>query len=313
MAQEKKKKKRSPYKLASLVLSFGLVALILGLVLKRTSFPVLQTAGPIAAGEQQMLIKACLLMLIVVVPVLVLTFWFAIRYRESNTKATYKPDWDHNRFAEATWWAVPTLLIVALSIMTWKGTFEFDPYKPLASSEKTLKVQVVALDWRWLFIYPDHKVASINELHLPVGTPVQFDITSDAPMNSFWIPQLGGQMYAMPGMGTRLHLQADKIGEYRGSSANISGEGFSKMDFMTMATSQTDFDNWLSKANASPTLTHDKYHELAEQSMDEKVYTFGKVEHGLFGDIIGKYMGVDHHGEPLGEDHGDAESAEHHE
>jgi cytochrome o ubiquinol oxidase subunit II len=294
-----KKRRLHPHTYVIILLSAGLGALIVGLLLRRSSFPVLEAAGPIAAGQQQLLIKAFVLMLIIVVPVFVLTFWFAFRYREGNKNATYRPNWDHNPFAEGVWWTVPSLLIVALSVMTWRGTFELDPYKPLASQDDTLKVQVVALDWRWLFIYPEERVASINELRLPVGKAVQFDITADAPMNSFWIPQLGGQMYAMPGMGTRLHLQADKAGEYYGSSANISGEGFSKMNFMTIASDEQEFDNWVKETGSNRMLTRDVYEGLAQQSDDDRVQLFGKVQHGLYGDIIGKYHGINHHGDAL--------------
>lgn len=296
-----KKQRRSPYKFISLLLSAGLIALILGLLVRRSSFPVLNAAGPIAAGQQELMIKAFLLMLIIVIPVFILTFYIAFRYREANTKATYRPNWDGNRFAETVWWTVPTLLIVALSIMTWKGTFALDPYKPLAPANDTLKVQVIALDWRWLFIYPDQNIALINELRLPVNKAVQFDITADAPMNSFWIPQLGGQVYAMPGMGTRLHLQADKMGSYYGSSANISGEGFADMNFMTRVTSQKDFDAWTKDAKKSSMLTRTTYDQLAEQSKDKKVQTYGRVQYNLYSDVISKFNPQGHHSNHAGD------------
>ncbi len=292
-----KKKKRSPYKFVSLLLSAGLVALILGLLVRRSTFPVLNAAGPIAAGQQELLIKASVLMLIVVIPVLTLTFYFAFRYRESNKKATYRPNWDHSLFAEATWWTVPTLLIIALSVMTWRGTFALDPYKPLISENKTLRVQVVALDWRWLFIYPDQNVALINELRLPVDTPVRFDITADAPMNSFWVPQLGGQVYAMPGMGTRLHLKADRTGSYYGSSANISGKGFSGMNFRAEVTDEAEFDAWAKSAALEKPLTHELYAQLAKPSTDKTITSFGSPDHGLYTDIIGKFNHLNHHGQ----------------
>lgn len=292
-----KKKRRSPYKFISLLLSAGLAALILGLLIRRSSFPVLNSAGPIASGQQELLVKAFLLMLIIVLPVFALTFYFAYRYRETNKKATYRPNWDGNRFAETVWWAVPTLLIIVLSIMTWRGTFALDPYKPLAPAKDTLKVQVIALDWRWLFIYPDQNIALLNELRLPVDKAVRFDITADAPMNSFWIPQLGGQVYAMPGMGTRLHLKADRTGNYYGASANISGEGFADMNFTTKVTSRDDFDAWIKTAQQQPMLSESQYNKLAKQSTDKTVQTYGRVQHGLYADVIGKYGHLDHHGE----------------
>lgn len=243
-------------------------------------------------------------MLIVVIPVFILTFYFAFRYRETNKKATYRPNWDHNRLFETVWWVVPSLLIVALSVMTWRGTFALDPYKPLAPAKDTLKVQVIALDWRWLFIYPDQNIALINELRLPVNKAVRFDITADAPMNSFWIPQLGGQVYAMPGMGTRLHLQADRTGNFYGSSANISGEGFADMNFRTKVTSQQEFDTWANATKKGLMLTRERYDILAQPSKDKTVTAYGRVQHGLYADVIGKFHSLDHHsGEESGGGH----------
>lgn len=285
----------SPYKIASLVLSAGLVVFIVGLQVRRSSFPVLEAAGPVARAQQELLIKAFFLMLIIVIPVFTMTFGFAWRYRESN-KSTYKPDWDHSRYAETVWWAVPTLLIVVLSVMTWRSTFALDPYKPLANRQDTLHVQVIAMNWRWLFIYPDQGVASLNELYLPVNKAVQFDITSDAPMNSFWIPQLAGQVYAMPGMGTRLHLEADKTGTYIGRSANISGRGFSGMTFKTKVTDQARFNDWVSMASNQAGLTHQGYDSLSRPSTNKTVTAYGQPDHDLFEDIIGKYGHLNHHG-----------------
>lgn len=259
-----------------------------------TPIPVLQPAGPIASGERELMLTAFLLMLIVVLPVFVLAFGFAWRYRESNKKATYRPNWDHNRIIETVWWLIPSALIMVLGLMAWHGSYEYDPYKPLAPEHKTITVQVVALDWRWLFIYPEQKVASVNELHLPVHTPVKFAITADAPMNSFWIPQLGGQIYAMPGMDTTLHLQADRQGRYYGSSANMSGEGFADMHFTAIASSQTEFDSWVKSARAQPELTKARYNQLAKPTRDKTVLTYGRPADSLYATVIGKYMNMDH-------------------
>jgi len=289
-----KHKKKNRLKITAVALLAAIFAIIAGNYLWRTPIAVLEPAGPIAAGERQLMIFAFVMMLFIVIPVFVIAFGFAWRYRESNTKATYTPDWDNNRAAEITWWLIPTALIVVLAVATWHGTYKYDPYKPLASADKTLTVQVVALDWRWLFIYPEQQIASVNELHIPVNTAVQFDITADAPMNSFWIPQLGGQIYAMPGMGTKLHLQADKTGSFYGSSANISGEGFANMKFMTKATSKADFSSWAKQAAKQEPLTKTTYDKLAKQSLDTKVYTFSKPTNGLYDTIINKYMNMDH-------------------
>jgi cytochrome o ubiquinol oxidase subunit 2 len=282
--------------------SIGISVLVLlaiaGVTLAQSSIPVLQPAGTIGAGQKQLLITAFLLMLIVVVPVFILLFTIAWRYRETNKKPhTYRPNWDHNSALETVWWLIPGGLIVILALLTWRGTHQYDPYKPLAIKQDTMIVQVVALDWRWLFIYPDQQVASINELRMPVNKAVQFDITADAPMNSFWIPQLGGQVYAMPGMGARLHLDATKPGEYYGSSANISGEGFSGMNFKAIATSQQDFDNWVKRADSQPALTEQVYGRLAKPSTDKTVKTFSDPARGLYGTIMSKYMNGDHSSE----------------
>jgi cytochrome o ubiquinol oxidase subunit 2 len=174
--------------------------------------------------------------------------------------------------------------------MTWHGSYAYDPYKPLASSQKQMTIQAVALDWRWLFIYPEQKVASINYVRMPVNTPVRFEVTADAPMNSFWIPQLGGQVYAMPGMGTTLHLMADREGTFYGSSANISGKGFARMNFTATASSRSSFDAWVARSQSEPNLTQVRYAEVAMPTTDESPYTFSAPAAGLYDTIISKYM-----------------------
>lgn len=295
MARAKQKKKLRRNLLIFVFIVGATLFAALARYLYTTPMPVLQPAGPIADGQKELLIVASALMLIIVVPVFVLAFGFALRYREGNTKAKYHPNWDHSRIIETIWWLIPSALIAVLAVMTWHGTFKYDPYKPLASSQETLTVQVVALDWRWLFIYPEQQVASVNELRLPVNTPVKFEITADAPMNSFWIPQLGGQVYAMPGMGTLLHLQADREGRYYGSSANISGEGFAGMNFMTIVSSYASFTDWVESASEQPELTRQTYESLAKPSRDKDVITFGVPAENLYGTIISKYMKMDHH------------------
>jgi cytochrome o ubiquinol oxidase subunit II len=295
MARAKKYQKiRNRIIAASTLVLAALV--LLSIHLGRSSVPVLDAAGPIAAGQRDLLIWAFLLMLLIVVPVFVLAFGIARRYRETNKKATYNPNWDSSWILEAVWWLIPTALIVVLAVMTWHGTYKYDPHRPLESSKDALVVQVVALDWRWLFIYPEQQVASINELRIPANTPIQFEITADAPMNSFWIPQLGGQVYAMPGMGTRLYLMADREGSFRGSGANISGEGFSNMNFQTIATDEQEFDVWVAGARSQAPLTKVAYDQLAKQTTDEKIYTFSKPADGLYGTIISKYMNTEHAG-----------------
>jgi cytochrome o ubiquinol oxidase subunit II len=294
MARAKKYKKIRNRIIAASVLTLAALVL-LSIHLGRHTVAIFDTAGPIAAGQRDLLVWSFLLMLIIVVPVFVLTFFIAWRYREGN-KAKYTPKWDSSLALEGIWWLIPTILISVLGVMTWYGTHEYDPHRPIASNNQKLVVQVVALDWRWLFIYPEQQVASINELRIPVDRPVQFEITADAPMNSFWIPQLGGQVYAMPGMGTRLHLLASREGTYRGSSANISGEGFAKMHFETIASSQQEFDVWAAGAHSQQPLTNAVYDQIAKQTTDSKVYTYGKPADNLYATIINKYMNTEHAG-----------------
>lgn len=284
-----KHKKQLPfwrYAWPVVVIIGGLTAALIWYTQQHT-VAVLQPAGPIAAGEKSLLITATLLMLIIVVPVLVLAIYIAWRYREQN-KAPYKPNWDKNIWIEAIWWGVPTIIIVILAVMTWISTHQYDPYKPLAG-DNPVSVQVVALDWRWLFIYPDYGIATVNHLVIPEDRPIAFSITADAPMNSFWIPQLGGQVYAMTGMSTKLHLQADDPGTYYGSAANISGEGFAKMRFSVTSVTDNDFTKWIAVSKQKPTLSLAGYEQLALPSHDTTAYTFGNSEPRLYDKIMGKY------------------------
>ena len=259
--------------------------------LRRQNIAVLQPRGVVGQQERQLMNYALLLSLVVVVPVFTLLATIAWKYRASNPKAHYAPDWDNSRTLESIWWLVPTLLITILSVITWRSSHSLDPYKPLDSKVKPVTVQVVALDWKWLFIYPAQHVATVNYLELPVGTPVNFAITSDAPMNSFWIPQLGGQMYAMSGMSTELHLEADQIGTYKGLSANISGAGFAGMTFGAHAVSVPEFASWLAQAQKSPAqLSTKTYTTLARASQNNRPTTYGTVAPDLYDTIIMKYM-----------------------
>jgi cytochrome o ubiquinol oxidase subunit 2 len=283
-------------KLLILIISIVICAGTVGLAiwfLSNHNIAVLNPKGTIADQQRQLIITATLLMSIVVVPVLALTFAIAWRYREGNKKAKYSPDLDGNKFAEIAWWIVPLIIIAILASITVATSRTLDPFRSIASNKQPLKIQVIALQWKWLFIYPEQHVASINYLPIPTDRPISFDITADAPMNSFWIPQLGGQIYAMSGMSTQLHLQADQPGDYRGSSANISGEGFSSMAFTAHASSQADFDKWVTAAQKSKDqLTLDAYNELAKPSKDLKpaAYTFPAAYDGLYDTVVMKYM-----------------------
>lgn len=247
--------------------------------------------GMIALQERNLIITTTLLMLIVVIPVFVLTFFFAWKYRATNKHAKYTPDWANNETLEAIWWAIPGVIILVLAVITWKSTHELDPYKPLRSDVKPITIQVVALDWKWLFIYPELQIATVNLVEFPLGTPVNFEITADAPMNSFWIPALGGQIYAMPGMKTQLHLIATDAGSYTGTSANFSGPGFSDMKFTAKSVTQSEFLEWAyAVKSASSTLAYDEYTRLSLPSEHQPVSLYSSVAPGLYDKIIMKYM-----------------------
>ena len=252
---------------------------------------VLNPKGLIALQERDLMITVTLLMLIVVVPVFILTFVIAWRYREGNTKAKYTPDWDHNRVAEFTWWAIPCALIVVIGYITWQSSHKLDPFKPLASNVNPVTIQVVALPWKWLFIYPDQNIATVNFIEFPKNTPINFEVTSDAPMNSFWIPQLGGQIYAMAGMSTSLHLEASEAGSFAGSSANLSGAGFAGMKFVARSVESRDFDDWVAKvASTGSQLGANEYTRLAMPSENNAVAYFSPADSGLYDWVMSKYM-----------------------
>ena len=279
------KQARSSTRLAG-VLTFAMAALLSGCHLS-----VLDPKGQVAADEKSLIITATLLMLVVVIPVILLTLYFAWKYRESNTEATYTPDWSYSHRIEAVVWAVPIVIILVLGTITWKSTHELDPYKPLESSVKPITIQVVSLDWKWLFIYPDQHIATINEIQFPANTPVNFRITSDTVMNVFFIPQLGSQIYAMAGMQTQVNLIADTPGTYDGLSTNFSGAGFPDMKFTATASSQADFDAWVAKVKASPNkLGLDNYNDLAKPSQKDPVKYFSNVEPVLYAAVLDKYM-----------------------
>lgn len=255
------------------------------------NIPVLDPKGMIGVKECDLISTASLLMLIVVVPVFILTIFFAWRYRESNVKAKHTPDWAHNSIAEYCWWGVPLVIIVILAVITWKSSHELSPFVPLESNKKPVRIQVVALDWKWLFIYPEEGIATINFIQFPEQTPINFEITADAPMNSFWIPQLGGQIYAMPAMRTKLHLIADEVGVFRGASANISGKGFAGMTFTAQASSQADFEQWVqSMKSSSKQLGLKEYDQLVTPSEYNPVASYVLLQRDLFDQILMKYM-----------------------
>jgi cytochrome o ubiquinol oxidase subunit II len=259
---------------------------------------VMNPSGDIAAQQSRLILISTLLMLLIIVPVIALTVLFAWRYRKNNTAAKYEPDWDHSTRLELVIWGAPLLIIIALGLLTWISTHKLDPYRPLQRLDanrpipegtKPLEVQVVALDWKWLFIYPEQGVATVNELVTPVDVPIHFKITASNTMNSFFIPALAGQIYAMPGMQTTLHAVLNKAGVYEGFSANYSGEGFSHMRFKYQGVSNEEFEQWTKQAKAGGgTLERAEYLTLEKPSEREPARRYGTVAPDLFNAVVNR-------------------------
>jgi len=255
-------------------------------------FMLFDPKGPVAEQQQWLIIVSFAIMLIVVIPVLIMSVWFPYKYRSGNTKEEYLPNWEHSNKIELVVWTVPILIITALGILTYITSHSLDPRKPIESDQPTMVVQVVAMDWKWLFIYPEYGIATVNEMAMVVDQPVEFLITSDATMNSFFIPNLGSMIYAMSGMENRLHLMASEAGTYKGMSTNYSGFGFSGMKFNAIASDKTQFDAWVAKVKDSPkVLTDDVFKALQVKSRDVKPLYFNNPNPLLFSDIIEHYTG----------------------
>ena len=257
---------------------------------------VLHPEGDIALQQRDLIIISLGLMLLIVIPVIALTLVFAWRYRAKNKDAAYDPEWHHSTMLELVVWSAPLLIIIALGALTWVSTHKLDPFRsldrisasrPVATDVKPVTVEVVALDWKWLFFYPELGIATVNELAAPVDRPIQFKITASTVMNSFFIPSLAGQIYAMPGMETKLSAVINKTGVYDGFSANFSGDGFSGMRFKFYGMSDQDFDAWVAKARKSTdSLDRDTYLRLAEPSEREPVHFYSSVDAHLYEAIM---------------------------
>ena len=270
--------------------------LMAGLLLAGCNAVVMKPHGDIAQQQANLIVTATLLMLLIIVPVMALTLYFAYRYRQSNTEATYEPDWDHSTRLELIIWGAPLLIIIALGAITWISTHKLDPFRPLdriaegrpvAADVKPLEVYVVSMDWKWLFIYPEQGVATINEMAAPVDRPIHFRFTSTSVMNTFYVPALAGMIYTMPGMETQLHAVINKAGVYDGLSANYSGAGFSGMRFKFHGLPEEEFTRWVdgNKAGGN-TLTRADYLQLEQPSTGEPVRRFANVEPGLWSAIV---------------------------
>jgi len=252
---------------------------------------VLDPQGPIADGERLILLDALGIMLLIVVPTILATLWFAWWFRASNRAALYRPTWAYSDKLEVIVWAIPALVVLFLGGVAWIGSHQLDPTRPIQSSVRPLQVQVVSLDWRWLFIYPEQRIASINRLVIPVGTPVHFRLTSSSVMNVFFVPRIGGEIYAMNGMATQLNLLARSVGRFPGLSAQFSGDGFSDMGFNTDVVNKKKFYDFVVGASASPNqLGEAEYISLSHQSRSTEVKLFSKVASGIFDDIVSQRL-----------------------
>jgi cytochrome o ubiquinol oxidase subunit 2 len=287
--------------MSSSLLRRGLLLLTV-MLLAGCNTVVMNPSGFVAAQQGRLIVVATVLMLIIIIPVIACTIFFAWRYRKSNTAATYDPEWNHSTQLELLIWGAPLLIIIALGLVTWISTHTLDPYRPLQrldaeraipAGAKTLVVEVVALDWKWLFIYPEQGIATVNELVVPVDVPVRFKITASTVMNSFYIPALAGQIYAMPGMETKLHAVINQAGVYDGFSANYSGAGFSDMRFKFHGVSPTAFADWVKAAKTGGgALQRAEYLLLEQPSVRAPVSRYGSVAPNLYDAILNRCVGA---------------------
>lgn len=257
-------------------------------------YVVLNPKGPVAQTQYDLIMISVFLCSIIFIPVVALTFFIVYRYRDKpNNKAAYKPDWAHSTKLEMIWWTIPVIIVALLGYFTVRDIYALkeSPNKEV----EPITVQVTSLDWKWLFTYPEHGIATVNHLEIPAGVPVRFHISADAPMNSFWVPELGGQIYAMAGMTTELYLQADEPGEYDGRGASFTGPGFAHMNFKVVAKPQAEFEQWIEEVKGTtPALTEEGYEELKQPGLAD-VMTYSAYPEGLFEKIVSKYS----HGHPM--------------
>lgn len=284
----------------SIKLSRGLLLAPALALLSGCNAVLLSPSGDVAVQQRDLIIWSTVLMLIIIVPVIVLTLLFAWRYRASNRDAAYDPEWDHSTMLELVIWACPLLIIIALGALTWVSTHKLDPYRPLdrvaegrpvAADASPLVVQVVALDWKWLFVYPEQGIATVNELAAPVDRPIDFRITASTVMNSFFVPALAGQVYAMPGMVTRLQAVINEPGAFEGLSANYSGAGFSNMRFTFHGMTHQDFDHWVNQVRTEGSegaLSREAYLQLEKPSEREPVRRYASVAPDLYDAIVNR-------------------------
>lgn len=271
-----------------------IILLIIGwfvFLVSQSNIELLNPKGVIAAGQRDLIFISYSIMFLVFFPVIGVALYTAWKYRSGNKKSTHTPEGVGSRLTIFIYALFLAELMLVFFYLVFRSSHELDPRKPIVSEKAPITVQVVALDWKWLFIYPEENIATINFLQMPVDTPVEFKLTADAPMNSFWIPQLGGQIYAMSGMETKIHYMGNEIGDYNGGAAEINGRGFAGMRFVTRVSSDEDFASWVEKARSeSRPLTKEVYEKLTIPSENNPVVFYSTVEDNLFSDIVMKYM-----------------------
>jgi len=274
---------------------FTIVLAVIGIAFVLTSKHALvfHPKGIIAQKELELIITNIILMLIIIVPTYIFLFAVVWKYCIKKDKAKYDPEHSYGPIGELIMWVLPAIVVVIMSTVTWEITHKLDPYKPLESEDKPLTVQIIALNWKWLFIYPEQGIAALNYFHIPDHTPIHLNLAADhSPMNSFWIPQLSGQIYSMAGMRTQLYLMANEIGEYTGKAVEINGEGYADMTFHVKSTSKNDFETWVKeiKESSKNHLSEKAYNELVKPEVNKSVIFYSEVEPDLYNKIIHKYM-----------------------
>lgn len=289
----------------------GLVAIGWWL-LSGVNMDVLNPQGDIALQQRRLLFITLSLAAIVVIPVFTMLVVFSWRYRHTNKKARYDAEWADNKWLEIVWWGIPILIISFLAVLTWQTSHSLDPYRPIESSKKTVPIQVVALQWKWLFIYPEQGIVTVNHIVVPEKTPLHFTLTADAPMSAFWVPSLGSQIYAMNGMTSQLNLIADRTGIFDGYNTNINGKGYSAMKFTVEAKTDRGFTDWVAQTKKSGGFDQKAYAALAKPSTDVSTMTYRLTDPEIFDTIVGKYMHGMHEDTPQSQSENKSESHDMH-
>jgi cytochrome o ubiquinol oxidase subunit 2 len=262
-------------------------ALLLILLMSGCNRGILDPVGPVGSAEKQILINSTAIMLAIIIPTMIATVAVAFWFRRGNKKAVYRPDWEYSGAIELVVWGIPILTVMLLAGIAWIGSHDLEPSRPLPSDKPPLKVDVVSLDWKWLFIYPDQGIATVNQLVVPAGTPVSYRLTSATVWNVFWVPQMGTMIYTMPRMTTRLNLQADRLGSFKGLSGHFSGDGFPGMEFQVQSLPPEQFATWAQGARGQGAVLDGRsYAELSKPSSYVKPMTYGAVAPGLFDAIV---------------------------